>query len=271
MKVFHITSEDVNLITSLHCHTAIELCCVVSGKGKIVACNNNYVFAPGDVFVFSPGEKHCVAKYSDDTDLLCLSFEPHCIWSSQSGFSDTRMLDSFLNQSSRYKNKLSSKTANYVHRNICRCEEELIDMDSEYSAAIKIILADTLIYILRNCGYAKTKPLSASRYYNLKSLRKTMAYIDENLHEELDLDVLAESANMSRSYFCTIFKRYNGIKPWDYITIRRIEKALVLLSVSEDKKLNIAIDCGFNNTANFYRAFKKITGKTPSDYEVVAK
>ena len=144
-------------------------------------------------------------------------------------------------------------------------------MNHEYNAAIKIILADILIYVLRNCGYANSKPLSASRSYNMESLRKTMLYIDENLHEELDLDVLAESANMSRSYFCTIFKRYNGIKPWDYITIKRIEKALLLLSRSEDKKLNIAIDCGFNNTANFYRAFKKITGKTPSDYEIVSK
>lgn len=271
LRIFHITPADINLITGVHHHTAIELCCIVSGNGKIESGQNTYNFAMGDVFVFSPGEGHFVSKYSDDTDILCLSFEPHCIWFSQSGFSDTKLLDSFLNQSSKYRNKLPSKSADYVFANICRCEEELINMDEEYNTAIKIILADTLIYILRNSGYAKPKRLSSSRLYNLESLKKSMDYIDENLHEEIDLDVLARAANMSRSYFCTIFKRYNGIKPWDYITIKRIEKAIRLISVSGEKKLNIAIDCGFNNTANFYRAFKKITGKTPSDYETIAK
>ena len=205
MKMFHITPDDVNLITGLHCHTAIEICCVISGKGKIEACNAGYVFVPGDVFVFAPGEVHSVSKYSDDTDILCLCFEPHCIWFPTSGFSDSRLLDSFLNQSSRYKNKLPPKNADYVFQNLCSCEEELIDMEIEYSIAIKIKLADILVYILRNCGYANTKPLSAGRSYNLDSLKKTMTYIDENLQEELDLDVLADSANMSRSYFCTIF------------------------------------------------------------------
>jgi len=110
--------------------------------------------------------------------------------------------------------------------------------------------------------------MTSGRNYNLESLKKSMEYIDDNLHEELDLDKLSESANMSRSYFCTIFKRYNGLKPWDYITIKRVDKALGLLAVSSEKKANIAYDCGFNNTANFYRAFKKITGKTPGDYEL---
>ena len=93
-----------------------------------------------------------------------------------------------------------------------------------------------------------------------------MEYIDRHLHEELDLNVIAEKANMSRSYFCTVFKRYNGIKPWDYITIKRIEKAMGLLGASDEKKVNIALDCGFNNSANFYRAFKKLTGKAPGDF-----
>jgi len=270
-KIFHITPGEENLITGLHHHTAVELFGVLSGKGKIDTRDSSYSFAPGDVFAFAPGEVHSFGRYSEDTDILCLNFEPHYIWFSGSGFSDTGLLDSFLNRGSRYKNKFSSKHSEYVMSSINRCEEELINMDKEYESAIKLIIADILIFVLRNCGYTGKQRLSASRSYNLESLKKSMDYIDANLHEELDLDVLAKAANMSRSYFCTIFKRYNGIKPWDYITIKRIDKALGIISVSGEKKQNIALDCGFNNTANFYRAFKKITGKTPGDFEITSK
>ncbi len=270
-KLFHITFDNYNLITSLHHHTAIEILCVISGKGKIETDSGVSIFASGDVFIFSPGEAHRISSYSQDTDILCFDFEPRYIWFSESGFSETKLLDVFLNRSSKYKNKLPPKVAIKVYSNITDCEEELINMEEEYEAAIKVKLTDTLIYMLRNLGFAKPQRMSASRSYNLENLKKSMDYIDANLHEELDLDNLADEANMSRSYFCTVFKRYNGIKPWDYITIKRIEKALSLLTVSEEKKLNIAFDCGFNNTANFYRAFKKITGKTPGDYENTEK
>ena len=30
--------------------------------------------------------------------------------------------------------------------------------------------------------------------------------------------------------------------------------------------INIASECGFNNTANFNKAFKKFTGMTPTEY-----
>ncbi len=265
-KIFHITPDEHNLITGAHNHTSIEFMCVLSGKGRIEGADSSHNFAPGEVFAYGPGESHRITKYSLDTDILCLDFEPHYIWFGSSGFSDTRLLESFLNTSPKYKNKLSSAHSAYVYNNICMCEEELINMEDEYLAAIKLKIADTLLYILRNCGFTKPRRMSASRSYNLESLKKSMDYIDANLQEELDLDKLAEEANMSRSYFCTVFKRYNGIKPWDYITIKRIDKALGLIPLSGEKKLNIALDCGFNNTANFYRAFKKITGKTPGDY-----
>ena len=73
---------------------------------------------------------------------------------------------------------------------------------------------------------------------------------------------------MSKTYFCTIFKKLNGISPWDYITIKRVEKSVEILKTSQDTVLEIALKCGFNNTANFNRAFKKVTGKVPGDYKL---
>ena len=93
-KIFHITPDDRNLITGLHQHTSIEFACVLSGKGRIEGPGGSNNFEPGEVFVYAPGECHRVAKYTPDTDILCLDFEPYYIWHSTSGYSDSKLLDS---------------------------------------------------------------------------------------------------------------------------------------------------------------------------------
>ena len=57
----------------------------------------------------------------------------------------------------------------------------------------------------------------------------------------------------------------------DYINSLRIKAALRLLADFYTKNLTIetvAYECGFNNRTSFYKAFKKQTGKLPSDYLV---
>ena len=97
-------------------------------------------------------------------------------------------------------------------------------------------------------------------------MKQVIAYIAENLDKKIQLKEIADVACMSETYFSSVFKKFNGISPWDYITIKRVEKAISLLKTSDLNKLEIAELCGFSSSSNFYKAFFKITGKTPSDY-----
>ena len=55
----------------------------------------------------------------------------------------------------------------------------------------------------------------------------------------------------------------NGLTPWEYINIKRINKAVDLLKSSDLSISSVATQCGYNNMANFSRIFKQITGTTP--------
>ena len=91
-------------------------------------------------------------------------------------------------------------------------------------------------------------------------------YIDAHFCEELTLDDLACQAGLARSYFSAAFKRAQGMTPWDYLTSKRIDCAIALM-VKEGKSVTAAAtQSGFNSTANFNRAFRKYTGKTPTEY-----
>ena len=61
----------------------------------------------------------------------------------------------------------------------------------------------------------------------------------------------------------------NSVSVWEYIKIKRVEKAVGLLKTTDLTKLDIAERCGFSSSSNFYKAFKNVTGKTPSEIERV--
>jgi AraC-like DNA-binding protein len=57
---------------------------------------------------------------------------------------------------------------------------------------------------------------------------------------------------------------------YDFVNYYRVEECKKMLadnSYSSKTILEIAYECGFNSKSVFNNSFKKLTGKTPSDYK----
>jgi AraC-like DNA-binding protein len=91
-------------------------------------------------------------------------------------------------------------------------------------------------------------------------------YINSNLDTGLTLEGLAKKCFYNPSYFSRLFKNKFNVSLVEYITNKRVEKALQLLSETDMSIKAISSSCGFSNRSVFYRAFSKVTGKTPSEY-----
>ena len=128
----------------------------------------------------------------------------------------------------------------------------------------KLHLDLILIDLLRNHKYPATN--TADKNDNYSKILSVYDYIDKHLNDDLTLDNLAKIANLSPNYLSHIFKQLNGVGLWDYIIAKRVEKAARMLCDSNSNRsiLGVAIECGFNNTANFNKAFKKLKNITPS-------
>ena len=102
-----------------------------------------------------------------------------------------------------------------------------------------------------------------------KNIKDILTYIDEHFTEKLSLNELAGLANMSPNYFSAFFKKISGVTLWNYISSKRINMAVQLIRGRDSGKnmLEIAMLCGFNNTTNFNKMFKRITGMTPTEYK----
>ncbi|RKR14309.1 helix-turn-helix protein [Maribacter vaceletii] len=99
-----------------------------------------------------------------------------------------------------------------------------------------------------------------------RNLMEVLNYISENLHEPISVESLAKHCNLSKDYFSRTFKKQYSMGPSQYIQLRRIERAQLLLLTTKDSFLDISLRVGFYNYSYFLKIFKKIVGKTPSDF-----
>ncbi|MDC7289397.1 response regulator [Blautia schinkii] len=92
-------------------------------------------------------------------------------------------------------------------------------------------------------------------------------YIQNNyMDTELSLNSICSYLNISTSYFSTIFKEVTGETFMEVLIRTRMEKAKEFLTNTTLKNYEIAEKVGFSDPHYFGISFKKMTGKTPTEY-----
>ena len=255
-----------------HHHTAFELTMILAGSGVYATKNNEYSFQEGDIFFFSTDEIHWIQKLDSDAEFINIHFEPRFIWSENFGFSNKELIRLFFSHKKIELNRIAKGTAaaDSISALIFKIEREMTERKSAYAAMVKACLVSILVEMVRAYDGQLSRAEFSYSAESLKYMEAALEYVDEHLEDDLTLEKLAAVAHMSKTYFCGQFRKLNGISPWEYITIKRIERAIHLIETTNLSRLDVAMQCGFNNTSNFYHAFKKVTGKMPTDYKKIA-
>lgn len=252
-----------------HHHTECEISAIVEGSCQWRIGNQSIWTQRGDVLVFGSDEEHYITEIcgQEPLKILNLQFEPRFLWSPGSDLFDSRYLSIFLNHGPDFTNRIpaDTETAQQVSVLMHRMRQECTQAKPEYDLMAKAQLLLVLGYLGRHYHRALAAPQMQSGLH-LKQLEEALNYIDSNLTGELTLEEIAHSAGMSRSYFCAVFKKLNGLSVWDYITKKRIALAVDYIRKGEHTITQIAILCGYNTMANFNRSFKMVTHCTPSQY-----
>ena len=145
-------------------------------------------------------------------------------------------------------------------------EEESGGHQQDYRKMQKLYLQELLILISRyRQNQAKEPPQYPETY---RIIMEATKFIADNISQELNLDVLSKKYALSSGYLSKLFKKVTGIGLNDYIMLTRITAAQKLLSQSDRRVTDVAMACGFNDSAYFSKSFKEITGVTPKKYQM---
>lgn len=95
---------------------------------------------------------------------------------------------------------------------------------------------------------------------------KLLAYIEQNIKEDLSLVDLAEVVHYSPRQIYYMIKEATGMPVMSYIRYRRLIKAAA--EIAQGRKLiDVAVDYGFETQAGFYKAFLLQIGCSPKEYQ----
>ena len=128
---------------------------------------------------------------------------------------------------------------------------------------------DFVLACLFSCQQALAHRRSHGHAVNSVAMR-VREYVDEEYcSNTISLESVAASVHKTAAYVSRVFKNELGCNFSDYLTEKRMRRAAELLKEPDGKVYLIAEQCGYADTSNFIRVFKKFYGISPVEYRAV--
>jgi AraC-like DNA-binding protein len=252
-----------------HFHPHYQLFTVLEGTGTRFIGDSIQYFEAGDTVFLGPNLPHLWRSdkmYFENNSTLkthgiVLYFTEDFLGSVFFEKSEMSVLNALLKNSSRGL-VWSGKTKQHVI-------DRLLELRNIKGFKRILILLDLLHSLSQSKDY---QFITNENYTNLHKLsetermQKVYEYVSKNFKDTIKLSDIAEKVNMSEAAFCRYFKKRTNRSFVDFVNEIRIGNACKLLSQNTLNISGICFESGFNTISNFNFHFKKIVGKTPSEY-----
>ena len=270
-KMFISSANKRSNEFKVHKHAEFEISLILEGQGLYNTNTGIFDIRPGDIFLYSTNEFHCITDIFAQSDgghmeLLNLHFQPSFVWSVGNDYLKNDYLRIFFARNKNFTNRLdrTNPAVKKIADLMLSIKSEFENKGYDYDVEIKSMILQLIILIHRSFPVTEENSVAVPNQL-FERIENAINYMDLNYCSNISLTEIAKKAFMSKAYFCTVFKSMNGLTPWEYINIKRINKATDLLKSTNDSILSIATQCGYNNSANFNKIFKQITGSTPRE------
>lgn len=256
-----------------HFHPEYELKYVIESKGKRFVGDSIENFREGDLILLGPNIPHYWRNDAihDQSDLMKAKAVVVL-------FSEDFLGDKFFSVQEMIpimellrKSNAGLAFPDAINGPIPPMMEEL----TKAAGPLRIIL---MLEILAELAKAESRKLlteefsSGTPFLDANSpsfvrLQKVHHYVIKNFHSPLQIEDVAQIANMTPHAFCKYFKKSTKKTFMTFLNELRVCHAKKLLIENRIPISQICIESGFNNISNFNRQFKTGTNMTPSDFK----
>lgn len=247
---------------TVHSYDDLKLVHVTGGSGIwTIGCRDFHV-SRDDVIIFSTADERAVKCVTSDEPFKVeqVEFLPITIYPWQS------CADFFFERPAGFSNVLARGNEHHdrIIAGFDAIRGEIEKNDLYKDEFIVHTLTGMVISAARLCPTPKqTGSADSNNPYNI--VCRAIAYINDNISGDLSRPTLAAMFFVSPSHFSRIFREYSGFCLQDYIVRCRVTHAVNLLRTSDIGVLEAALESGFSSSSGFYRAFRAVTGKKPTE------
>lgn len=252
-----------------HSHDFVELVIVSGGKGIHRVEGYDYPVIAGNVFVVAENQTHAI-MHMDNMEIWEIPFNPHFLalpkkfLKKMPGYHALFLIEPQKRYSKSFRGnlQLSPLTMVEIMTIVKLMYHESQSQKPGYKALLLSKLTELIVILSRE--YLNVSSTEAQPVINIS---KAISEIESKYYKQWTLDDICKIANISKSKLFSSFRDVVKQTPLEYLIHIRIQHAMELLKTTELTVSEISYKVGFSNNNYFSRQFKKIVGKTPSNYK----
>ena len=258
-RLFHLQSPG-GANVEYHYHEFCKLLLLVSGRGGYVVNGQKYLLQPGDVVLIGSRSAHRPELEGDAPyERIIVYISPEFL--QQSSTSGCNLLELFSGAKGHVL-RLRERERKKVFALADMLEKELSGAEYGREILSNGVLLRLLVEIgrgQRQEGALNLNPVTPEDH----RVVEWMQYLDLHLHEDLDMDVLAERFFISKFHMMRLFHQQTGFTIHTYLLQRRLLAARQLMEKGM-RATEACYRCGFRSYSSFTRAYNKHFGTTPT-------
>ena len=258
-RLFHLYSPG-GANVEYHYHEFCKLLLLVSGRGGYVVDGQKYLLQPGDVVLIGSRSAHRPELEGDAPyERIIIYISPEFL--QQSSTSGCNLLELFSGGKGHVL-RLRERERKKVFALADMLEKELSGAEYGREILSNGVLLRLLVEIgrgQRQEGALNLNPVTPEDH----RVVEWMQYLELHLHEDLDMDVLAERFFISKFHMMRLFHQQTGFTIHTYLLQRRLLAARQLMEKGM-RATEACYRCGFRSYSSFTRAYNKHFGTTPT-------
>ena len=102
-------------------------------------------------------------------------------------------------------------------------------------------------------------------------VHKAMLLLEQQLQSSATIDQLCEPLGIGRRQLERRFRQDVGLSPAEYRQRLRLERARWLLQNTDLEIIEVSLECGFQDSANFARVIRKALGMSPRQVRLAVR
>lgn len=263
--------QDVYPLLGMHDHTFHEINIILQGKGRHYIGERSCPAERGTVFVLPPHIPHGYAAQGELVVyhiLVSAAFMQRYRHQLQALEGYTLFFEVEPLLRGEYDQNLFLRLEEPSLSALLPLLEQLAALCEEEAVNSRILCHGLFLQIaaILCTGAAKSIPYRALNTATDLPILRSMEHIHAHCAEPLAPRTLAQQAGMSYATYLRHFTRVSGQTPHAYQTDCRLKKARQLLRHTDMTVLQVALECGFYDSAHFIRTFRQHIGIGPSAY-----
>ncbi|MGK7396167.1 MAG: helix-turn-helix domain-containing protein [Candidatus Cyclobacteriaceae bacterium M3_2C_046] len=244
-------------------HDFHEIGIVLSGKGKIGISQPEFIeyeIHDGYICYLPPGLHHVFRdhpKFPLTLQMICVQDQV---------FRENSYLRQIFSafRSKFEKSPVLRLGKGYGHQKIIRMFKEMIFEQTQKEHGFEVnlrYLVSSILIFLNRLDFEEDLEFNTREQAFMDSIN----FLNRHFYESPSIDRLARMAGQSYRGYTGYFKCKMGKTVVEYVTQLKINYVKKRLLESGSIEFS-AYEAGFNDITNFYRVFKKYTGKTPKQF-----